>query len=167
VNSSGPRPGLSRTYAHGNKTAPGLQTKKDYDRGASVELVDHAMRVRALFFAAAVFLCASITVAIAQEASIYGVFCETPEQAEMYILEQQQGNSPQDTFEEVLKQDKKYNCMKLHVTAVGILLYHSCGGRCFSIARSPPGGEGAQATLAQHRPVRVAVSIPSFFEPRE
>jgi hypothetical protein len=78
------------------------------------------MRVRALFFAAAVFLCASITVAIAQEASIYGVFCETPEQAEMYILEQQQGNSPQDTFEEVLKQDKKYNCMKLHVTAVGI-----------------------------------------------
>jgi hypothetical protein len=120
VNSSGPRPGLSRTYAHGNKTAPGLQTKKDYDRGASVELVDHAMRVRALFFAAAVLLCASITVAIAQEASIYGVFCETPEQAEMYILEQQQGNSPQDTFEEVLKQDKKYNCMKLHVTAVGI-----------------------------------------------
>ena len=38
----------------------------------------------------------------------------------MYILEQQQGSSPQDAFEEVLKQDKKYNCMKLHVTAVGI-----------------------------------------------
>jgi hypothetical protein len=28
------------------KTAPVFQTKKDYDRGASVELVDHAMRVR-------------------------------------------------------------------------------------------------------------------------
>jgi hypothetical protein len=87
---------------------------------ASVELVDLAMRVRALFFVAAVFTCASITVAIAQEASIYGVFCDTPEQVEMYILEQQQGSSSQDAFEQILKQDKKYNCMKLHVTAVGI-----------------------------------------------
>jgi hypothetical protein len=78
------------------------------------------MRVRASFFVAAVFICASITVAIAQEASIYGVFCNTPEQVEMYILEQQQRNSPQDAFEEVLKQDKKYNCMNLHVAAVGI-----------------------------------------------
>jgi hypothetical protein len=38
----------------------------------------------------------------------------------MYILDQQEGNSPQDAFEEVLKQDKKYNCMNQHVTAVGI-----------------------------------------------
>ena len=78
------------------------------------------MRVRASFFIAAVFIYASITVAIAQEASIYGVFCSTPEQVEMYILEQQHRNSSQDAFEEVLKQDTKYNCMNLHVAAVGI-----------------------------------------------
>ena len=35
----------------------------------------------------------------------------------MYVSEQQQLNSPQDAFEE---QDKKYNCMNLHVAAVGI-----------------------------------------------
>jgi hypothetical protein len=97
-----------------------LTDQKHYDRGGSLESVEHAMRVRALFILAAVFICASITVAIAQEASIYGVFCETPEQAEMYILDQQEGNSPQDAVEKLLKQDKKYNCIKLHVTAVGI-----------------------------------------------
>jgi hypothetical protein len=75
------------------------------------------MRVRVSFFVAAVFICASITVAIAQEASIYGVFCETLEQVEMYISEEQQRNSPQGAFEE---QHKKYNCMNLHVSAVGI-----------------------------------------------
>ena len=78
------------------------------------------MRVRASFFVASVFICASITVAIAQEASIYGVFCETLEQVEMYISEEQQRNSPQGAFGEFLKQDKKYNCMKLHVAAIGI-----------------------------------------------
>ena len=78
------------------------------------------MRVRVSFFVAAVFICASVTVAIAQEASIYGVFCDTPEQVEMYISEEQQRNSLQDEFGEVLKQDKKYNCMNLHVAAVGI-----------------------------------------------
>jgi hypothetical protein len=79
------------------------------------------MSVRASFFVAAVFICASITVAIGQEASIYGVFCDTPDQVELYILEQEQANSPQDTFEEGPKQDTaKYNCMQLHVAAVGI-----------------------------------------------
>jgi hypothetical protein len=78
------------------------------------------MRVRPLLFVAAGFICASTTVAIAQEASIYGVLCDTPEQAGMYILEQQEGNSPEDTLDKVLKQDNRYNCMKLHVTAVGI-----------------------------------------------
>ena len=77
------------------------------------------MRVRAMFFVAAVFICASITVTLAQDASIYGIFCETPDQAEMYILEQL-ADSPQDALEEVLKQDKNHNCMKLHVAAVGI-----------------------------------------------
>jgi hypothetical protein len=47
------------------------------------------MRVRPLLFVAAGFICASTTVAIAQEASIYGVFCDTPEQVEMYILERE------------------------------------------------------------------------------
>jgi hypothetical protein len=83
-------------------------------------LVDRAMKVRSSFFIAAVFICASITAAIPQEASIYGVFCDTPEQVEIYILEQQQGKSAQDAFEEALKQDKKPNCMNLHVKAVGI-----------------------------------------------
>jgi hypothetical protein len=78
------------------------------------------MRVRPFAFVAAVFVCASTTVGIAQEASIYGVFCDTPEQAEMYIFEQEGGNSLQDEFDEVVKQGNKYNCMKLHVTAVGI-----------------------------------------------
>ena len=78
------------------------------------------MRVRVLFFVAAVFICASITAAFAQEASIYGVFCDSPEQVEMYILEQQKGNSPEGTAEEVLKQDIKYNCMNLHVSAVSL-----------------------------------------------
>ena len=87
---------------------------------ACVRVVEHAMRVRASFFVAAVLICARITVALAQESSIYGIFCDTSEQAEMYILEQQQGNSPQDAFEDFLKQDKKHNCMKLHVAAVGI-----------------------------------------------
>jgi hypothetical protein len=74
------------------------------------------MRVRALLSVAAVFICASIIVAIAQEASIYGVFCETPEQVEVYILEQQRANSPKDGREDA----PKYNCMKLHVAAIGI-----------------------------------------------
>jgi hypothetical protein len=38
----------------------------------------------------------------------------------MYVLEEQQANSLQDASEEVLNQDKRYNCMKLHVAAVGI-----------------------------------------------
>lgn len=92
--------------------------KKRMIWGASVEFL--VMRVRVSFFVAAVFICASITVAIAQEASLYGVFCDTPEQVEMYISEEQQRNSPQGAFGEFLKQDKKYNCMKLHVSAVGI-----------------------------------------------
>jgi hypothetical protein len=38
----------------------------------------------------------------------------------MYVLEQQEGNSSEETLDKVLKQDNRYNCMKLHVTAVGI-----------------------------------------------
>jgi hypothetical protein len=38
----------------------------------------------------------------------------------MYIAAEQQRNSPENAFGEVLKQDKKYNCMKLHVSAIGI-----------------------------------------------
>jgi hypothetical protein len=64
------------------------------------------MRVRPLLFVAAGFICASTTVAIAQEASIYGVFCDTPEQVEMYILEQQEGSS-EDPLDKVLKQDNR------------------------------------------------------------
>jgi hypothetical protein len=82
------------------------------------------MRVRASFFIAAVFIYLSIT-AFAQEAAIFGVFCDTPEQVEMFILEQQEGNSAEDTSDTILKQDNKYNCIKLHVTAVGI---HQVGG---------------------------------------
>jgi hypothetical protein len=78
------------------------------------------MRVQALFLVAAVFICASIAVAVAQEASIYGVFCDTPEQVEMYVLEQQRSSSPEGAAEEVLNQDKKYNCMNLHVSAVSL-----------------------------------------------
>jgi hypothetical protein len=78
------------------------------------------MRVRQLFLLPAVFFVASTTFGIAQEVSIYGVFCDTPEQVEMYILGEQQENSTQDTFDEGLKHDNKYNCTKLHVRAVGI-----------------------------------------------
>jgi hypothetical protein len=86
-----------------------------------LQFVDRAMRVLASFFVAAFFVCASIAVAIAQEASIYGVFCDTPDQVELYILEQEQANSPQDAFDEGSKEDTaKYNCMRLHVSAVGI-----------------------------------------------
>ena len=77
------------------------------------------MRVRPFLFVPAVFVCASTTVATAQQASIYGVFCDTPAQVEMYILEQQ-GSSPEDALDKVSKQDNEYNCRKLHVRAVGI-----------------------------------------------
>jgi hypothetical protein len=78
------------------------------------------MRFQASFFVTAFFIAATISSSQAQEASIYGVFCDTPEQVEMYVLEEQQANSLQDASEEVLNQDKRYNCMKLHVVAVGI-----------------------------------------------
>jgi hypothetical protein len=83
------------------------------------------MRLRLSFLIAAFFFASSVTSGRAQEASIMGVFCDTAEQIETYIQQQQSGKTSNEAFEEVLKQDAQHTCGNGNMTIDHI---HQVGG---------------------------------------
>jgi hypothetical protein len=114
-----------------------LYTRRGYDwSGKYPWIVDSllSLRVRSIillsclllmrgvtFFVALCLPFLFITAASAQgEVSIHGLFCETPEQIDSYIVQQQNGKSAEDAYEEVLKQDMKHSCALVHVMSRGI-----------------------------------------------